>query len=262
MPFVNAASHSFFPGRRPGTIYNPNVLPNLQIWYNADVGAPPNFNQTYTSGNDISQWTDRSSTGHNANQSGNNTVKPNWYSNVQNGYGAVRFNGTSESLNINPVAATPDWIVGVSAWTAYMVFKMSSTTGTRPLLDTDVPLVGPKIYYNGTNWCVGAGGGVGTSSIAGDTTGFHYISLIYDGTATGNANRLKMRFDNQPVTLNFGATTVGSSIATGAKYLYWATDNTNYFAGDLAEVLVFSRALTGSETTAVESYLDTHWQAF
>jgi hypothetical protein len=261
MPFVNAASHSFYPGRRPGTIYNPNVLPNLQIWYNADVGAPPNFNQTYTSGSDISQWTDRSSTGHNANQSGGTSAKPNWYSNVQNGWGTVRFNGTSESLNINPVSASPQWIVGVSAWTVYMVFKMSSTTGTRPLLDTDVPLVGPKIYSNGTNWCVGAAGGVGTSSIAASTTGFHFISLIYDGTGATNADRLKMRFDDQPVALTYTGT-VGTTIATGAKYLYWATDNTNYFAGDIGEVLVFSRALTGSETAAVESYLDIHWQAF
>lgn len=262
MPFVNAASHSFFPARRPGTISNPNVITNLEIWYNADVGAPPNFNQTYTSGADISQWTDRSATGHNANQSGNNTVKPNWFANVQNGYGAVRFNGTTESLNINPVAATPEWIVGKTSWTAYMVFRPSIVTGTRPLLDTDVPLVGPKIFYNGTNWCVGAAGGVGTSTITGDTSRFHYVALIYDGTATGNANRLKMRFDNQPVALNFGATTVGASIAAGARYLYWATDNTNFFGGDLAEVLVFSRALSGAECAGVESYLDIHWQAF
>ena len=100
----NTFSSSFRAGRRPGVITNPTVLPNLQIWYNADVSNATNFNVAPASGDDISQWKDRSGTGHNANQSGNASVKPNWISSVQNGYGIVRYNGSSESLNINPVS--------------------------------------------------------------------------------------------------------------------------------------------------------------
>ena len=59
MPFYGGAARSFFSGIRPGSITNPNVLPALQVWYDAadpSVFTPnnPTDNSTFT------QWGDKS----------------------------------------------------------------------------------------------------------------------------------------------------------------------------------------------------------
>ena len=75
----NTFKSSFMAGHRPGVVTDPTKLVNLQVWYNADISNTTNFNAAPANGGDISQWKDRSGTGHNANQSGNASVKPNWY---------------------------------------------------------------------------------------------------------------------------------------------------------------------------------------
>jgi len=75
------ASQSYRVGQRPGVIVvDPNTLPNLQVWYNADLGtsASGNFNVNLTSGDDVSQWKDRSAFGNNLNKSGNLVTKFGW----------------------------------------------------------------------------------------------------------------------------------------------------------------------------------------
>lgn len=90
-------SASFRAGQRP---FIPLVISKtaLQVWYNGDISNTTNFNVAPTSGGDISQWKDISGTGHNMNQSGNASVKPQWYPNVLNGLGVVRFNGIGREL--------------------------------------------------------------------------------------------------------------------------------------------------------------------
>ncbi len=44
-------SQSFKAGKRPVTVVsNPDVLPNLQVWYNADLSNTTNFNVAPTDG--------------------------------------------------------------------------------------------------------------------------------------------------------------------------------------------------------------------
>ena len=252
----NTFSSSFRAGRRPGIIKDPTVLVNLQVWYNADVSNTTNFNVAPANGADISQWKDRSGTGHNANQSGNASVKPNWYANIQNGYGIVRFNGSSESLSINPIA----FMQSLPGFTMMVVAKASSLASASDLTSSDVG--GFRIFHNATNWGVSTSGGTGTSTVTGDTTKFHIYSLIFDGTASGNAGRLKFRYDEQDQSLNFGATTVGTATNASATHFYIGVDDTNsagYWQGDIGSIIVYTRALTSNEIVGVESYLSNFW---
>lgn len=250
----NSFSHSFRAGRRPTIITDPTKLTALQVWYNADLANATNFNVAPTNGADISQWKDRSGTGHNANQSGNNSVKPNWYANQLNGYGIIRFNGTSESLTINPFSFAQN----LPGFSLYVIAKAISLTGSRVITVTDQG--GFKIAHNGTNWLVSTSGGTGTSALAGDTTGFHIFGLIFDGTAADNAGRLKFRYDRVEQALTFSGT-VGTTTSATANTLYIGQDsnNTGWLQGDIGEVLMFTRALNGSEILNVESYLSSHW---
>lgn len=250
----NSFSHSFRAGRRIGNITDPTKLANLQVWYNADIASATNFNVAPSDGSDISQWSDRSGTGHSANKAGNAAAKPNWYANQQNGYGVIRFNGTSESLDINPFAFTQN----LPGFSLYLVAKSTSLTGSRVLTTTDQG--GFRFAHDGSVWSIATSGGTGASTVAGDTTGFHMFGLIFNGTGAGNADRLKFRYDRVERALTFSGT-VGTLTSATANILYIGQDsnNTGYFQGDVGEMLMFTRALNGSEIINVEGYLASHW---
>lgn len=252
MPFLGGANSSFFSGIRPGAITNPNVLPNLQVWYDATDGAVftpsnPTDNSTFT------QWGDKSAFAHNANPSGGATVRPTYQTNEQNGLSVVRFDGVNDNLTINPAT----WAASLSGFTIYLVAKITNTTGTRTITSSDQN--GQKIYWNGSNWAVSTSGGIGVSTVTADTTKFKIFGLIYDGTLTGNANRLKFRYNETEQTLTFtGTVSATTSASTSVLNIGWY-NNSEYFAGDVGEVLYFSRAATVSEIGGIESYLSNRW---
>lgn len=237
------------------TISDPTVLTSLEVWYNADTDGSPNFNSTNGNGGAVSQWQDRSGTGHNANQSGNASVKPKWQSAVLNGLGIIRFDGVDEKLTINPIA----WMQNLSGFTLYVVAKFASTTGARVLTSTDQ--TGFKIYHDGTNLAVATSAGVGTTALAGDTTSWHRFGLVYDGTGSGNAGRLRFRYDGADAALTYSGT-VGSTTSGTATSFNIGADQTGaagWFAGDIAEILMFTRTLSSGEILSVEKYLKDHW---
>lgn len=243
-------------GRVPGAISNIATVPNNVVWYDSSISNTTNFNTAPVTGDDISQWKDKSGTGHSANQSGNASVKPNWISNVQNGLGVIRFNGTSESLNINPIT----FMQSQAQYTMFVVAKASSLTGNRTICGTDTS--GYRIYFNGTNYQVATASGTGTSSVTGDTTNFHVYTLRFDGTAIGNANRLQFRYDGSTQTLNFGATTVGTATSGTSAYYYIGVDNTGaagFWQGDLGSIIIYTRALNNNEMIGIETYLKQYW---
>lgn len=252
MPFHGGANSSFFSGMRPGAITNPNVLPSLQVWYDSTSSAqftPSNP----ADGDTFTQWSDKSVFAHNANPSGGATVRPTYQTNEQNGYAVVRFDGVNDNLTINPAT----WAASLSGFTIYVVAKITNTTGTRTITSSDQN--GQKIYWNGTNWAVSTSGGTGTSTATADTTKFKMFGLIYDGTKTGNADRLVFRYQETTQTLTFSGT-VGAitSASTSVLNIGWY-NNSEYFAGDVGEVIYFTRAISSPEIGGIESYLSNKW---
>lgn len=244
---------SFGYGRRLALIINPNVLPSITLNYRADTNTAAYFGGTSpANGDTVTNWTDQSGNGHNANQSGQNSTKPTWQSNIQNGLGALYFNGV-QSLNINPVA----YLQSLSGASVFIVAKPTTLSGTCPICSTDVG--GYNISYDGTNWGVTIASGTGTSTITADTTKFRRFGFVFDGTQTGNANRLRMFYDGAQQTLNFGATTVGSVTSASTKYWYIGTDNTNFFTGYIGMMFIWTRTLTTAEIVQVDTFLKNTW---
>jgi len=251
-------SESFGNGRRYYVIKTPTELPpTLQVWYSSDQGNTVNFNATLADGDNLSQWKDKSGLSHNLNQSGNTSVKPNWYQNIQNGLGGVLFNGTSESLNINPVAWLANAGSGLTGVSMYAVIKNSSLSGIRPVTGADID--GSKIYYDGSNWAIKIAGAVGTSTVTGDTSKFHVVSMIYDGTQSTNAARARFRYDGAEQNLTYTGT-VGANTDGSIGYFYVGEDGLgNYFSGYISEMMLFSRTNSMSEISAIEGYLKLKW---
>lgn len=252
---------SFGFGHRYFIINDPTQLPSIQVWYDATNGSTTNFNTTLASGDDIGQWKDKSGTGHNANQSGNASKKPNWYSNVQNGNGAARFNGTSESLNVNPTAFLTPGGVGLTYYNLWVVAKASSLGGAgviRPITCSDTD--GMKIYHDGTHWCVKASGAVGTSTNTGDTN-WHLFGINYRGIGSTNGDKVKLTIDGAEQSLTFTGTAASTTSASTTTF-YIGQDNdatAHFFNGDIGEIIMITDQIGSTQIEAVESFLMKRW---
>ena len=90
------------------------------VWLNADLGSAANFGSVLTDGATVSTWKDVYAGAHDANKSGNASVKPIWKSNIKNGYGVVRFDGSNDSLNINPVNSPAPSLQSATAFSLFL----------------------------------------------------------------------------------------------------------------------------------------------
>ena len=247
----------------------PSTLPNLSLWYNASASttvisgaAVNNFQSAVVNGGSISKWHDLQNVAGDSNVTGGTGKQPTYSIPVQNGLGAILYNSAnSNNLDINPAA----WSQNLSGMTIYVLARPTSLPGTVfPLTVSDTNL---GIWWNGTNWSIGQGAGTGTVTVTNDTTKFHIYGMVFDGTQTGNANRLEFRYDRSGKTLSFTGT-VGTTTASPAYWFFGgdargsvvnATFASTFMSGYMGEVLIWTRALSTAELGAVELYLNQKW---
>lgn len=244
------------------TVAEIKALPNLEVWYDAETADATTFNSgVITSGTEVTSWHNKGGlSSHDWNSTGGQ--RPEWFSNVQNSLGAVRFNAptddadTDERITINPIA----YLQSLAGTTMFLVMRTESTaTGTRLACSTDTS--GFRWGQNGSTWIGGHAGATFTVDSHTVDTNFHIVTTIYDGTATGNSNRFKLRFDQTDATLTFTGT-VNATTSASASSFYGGvgeTGNTQHWIGDIAELILFKRTLTTSEVADIEGYLANKW---
>ena len=231
----------------------PSVLVDLESWYDgsdnsAFIPGNPADGATFT------QWTDKSNFAHNANPIGGATTRASYQVNEQNTLSVVRFDG-NDGLSINPYSN----LASAADLTVFIVIKMTATAGNPVVFTTNGDGTGLTYDTAAGKFLVKAAAGTGTSTVVNNATGFHIHSFAYDGTQTGNANRLKYRYDKSDITLTFSGT-VGSTLSVANNTLYVGNNNgANFYTGDMGELLIFTRALTSIEIQNVENYLSTKW---
>lgn len=248
----------------------PSSIPNLSLWYNASASTTVvngvttnNFQGAVVNGSSISKWVDLQAVGGDANVTGGAGKQPTYTIPIQNGLGSVTYASASQNnLDINPIA----FASGKAGITIYVISRPTSLPATQfPLVVTDNSL---GMWWNGTNWSIGiTAGNRGTVTVTDDTTKFHMYGMVYDGSQTGNANRLQFRYEKSAKTLTFTGTIPAT---TGAQsYMYFGGDDRSggnggalsgtYMNGYIGEVLIWQRALTSSEISSVELYLNQKW---
>lgn len=254
---------SFTAGSRPLLITSAAQLPSLEVWYDASTSLSTTFNNgVITSGTEVSAWHNGGGlSSHDWNSTGGK--RPEWISNVKNGLGAVRFNATAgddgdtdESLSINPVA----YLQSLSGCTMVIVHRsLIATSGRRIVTCTNT---GGFLWgQDGTQWTGVMAGGTFTVDSATADTNWHHVVMRFDGSQTGNTNRLKVRLDGSDTPVTF-STNVNATTSASASSFYGGVDTTgssNYYNGDIGEVMIFTRALTTSEILAVEQYVTNKW---
>jgi hypothetical protein len=243
---------------------NPSQLPSLNLWYDASVsnasyiqttgGVAPTDNQP------VNSWIDKQATGRNANQT-TGTRQPTWQANEQNGLGVILFDGVTDVLTLNPIG---NWALSLPGQTTYIVLKANALTGIPRATMTNT---GGYQFFWDSFWGIETAGGRAKSTFAGDTTNYHYMAMILDGTQTDpditvqNNKRLKMRIDGVPQSLTF-STNVNTTTSASATGLFVGGDSqpvANPFSGYIAEMMIWTRTLTLTEQLQVETYLSTKW---
>ena len=117
------------------------------------------------------------------------------------------------------------------------------------------------LSISGGNYKLGMGQGLATTT----TTNVNNLSLqiftcTFDGTQTGNSNRLKLRINGIDQNLTFSQNVSGvTSSDTNVLYIGETADATEDLDGYIGEILLYTKTLNSSETTNTENYLKNKW---
>lgn len=237
----------------PGSIDNSvdgSTLAGLQIWY--DGADTTTLIPSATDEGQITQWTDKSSFAHNANPNGG-SAKPTYENTtLQNGYGYIEFDG-NDNLNVNPFTT----LQSAAGFTVFVVSKLANTTGVQYFTETDQNDL--RISADGTGITVGMAGATGTVASEANTN-WAIHTLVFDGSQTGNAARLIYRKDKAAKTLTFTGTVATTTSASNTTFYIGNNDaDDSGIEGFVAEVILFSSALSATEYSNVENYLSNKW---
>ncbi len=195
--------------------------------------------------------------------------------------GAVTFDGGDDYINIPTNISALD---SASAFSISVWFKRTGTGGTSGTAlfakgatsaftnDIDLMLDNGNLLFAQIN--NGADGTASFDYSSQYTLGtWALVTLVYDGTQTGNSNRLKIYFNGSQQTLSFGAYSVPATTANLAgtnQYIGRYIDPSNdwMMKGDIDETRIYNRALSADEVatlyrttkpTEVDASLVGHW---
>jgi len=242
----------------------PSQIPSLNLWYDASESNAAYIQDSGgsapTDGEGVAAWIDKQGAGRNANQP-TGTRQPLWSANQQNSLGTILFDGVNDVLTLNPIGS---WALALPGQTTYIVLKANALTGTPRVTQTNTN--GFQFFWD-SFWGIETAGGRATSTFAGDTANYYYMSQILDGTQTNgditvqNNARLRMRINGVQQSLTF-STNVGTTTSPSATGLFVGADSqpvTNPFSGYIGEMLIWTRTLNTAEILAIETYLSDKW---
>lgn len=229
-----------------GTAPPAPVTDALQVWLKADAGVTANASGAVT------QWADQSGRGNDATQF-DETAAPVRVNNAVNGKPALRFATAPQYLDI---AATPG-VALAGDLTTFAVLKADDFAGFRGVWSKTLGnRAEPNDYYlaSGTGIATLYRANTGTTPAQGVSSTFAvptgwFVVVGFDiagPTVTHYLNALPDRPGNITLTPEDG----GAPLRIGSR-----DDLGTQMQGDLAELLIYDRALTATERTTVLDYL-------
>ena len=221
---------------------------NLQLWLKGE-----NYDQT------TGTWTDSSGFAKNATQS-TSANRPSSVSNGPNSQSCARFDGSNDSLEIAFASE-----LNSTEFTIFVVAR-ATDTGDKPILDSATNGYGLSLDVQSTfansdftaHW-VDAGGADSKTSPTGATG----INLRrYDaGIFTYTMEDTDSNNTSDTVNLHFNGNNVATETSgvdytpAGSGVLRIGYDGSNYFKGDIYEILIYNTALSNDSRQSIEGYL-------
>ena len=226
-------------------------VPDCVLWLRADAGVQ-------TNGAEVTGWLDQSGLGNHAAQ-GTPANRPAFVENVLNGEPVVRFDGVGDNLVVSDHSSL-DNTAGLTIFTVVTPSNLSgsprATVSKRVSSDDNQSY--SQFFYSGNTLRTDIDGGAGDrfASSTVFVNGNTYITeLVYDGTKAAAQRGVLSVDGSHDVTEDVSS----ASIPDYASDLTIATLNSGYgntLGGDIAEIIVYRRALSTNETLSVGRYLE------
>ena len=206
--------------------------------------AHPN---TIAGGSTVSTWTDSSGNGNDATQA-TSANQPTLVTNELNGNNVVRFDGADDWINVNNFTN--------NTYTSIFTVGKFGVSGNQMFIehgpDTNTT---DGFYFNGSNnaaWAFRRDGAIHYANATTNWMGADYAlaGLVYDGSGEHRLNG-----DVQSNGTISGSARNNSSITDDLFIGARNGSGTFYSEGDIAEILVYDRALSDGERKEVECYL-------
>jgi hypothetical protein len=166
--------------------------------------------------------------------------------NLVNKWGAVYITGeddyieleNSDFLNSADAFTIEGWINihQYSTWDQLFTKRVSNTNRIS------LELADGKFYFEIGN---GSNSYGYTPSLAIDENSWHHIAMVYDGTMTGNSERMKLFIDGQQKLLNFNGTIPSQTPANNSPFTIGSPDMDPGF--EFTETRLWSRSLSQNE---------------
>ena len=240
-------------------LFQPTQISGCTVWLD---GADPNGNGIIpANGSSVSSWVDKSSNGMTVSAA---SSLPTYSTAIQNGLGALTYNGTQNLTTGNVLASK--FAGNTVNLTLFCVFSFSNTvtgsTYASPFCWANAGDV-PRICLSAGNNADGVMMDVG-SNVIGRTTfsvppptfdnTFYFISYFKNGVNTQlNLNGSNRATTNNQATTQFGSSSFAFNVGNGYA-------NSAYFMrGNVGEILFYNSTLSTQNFQLVEGYLAWKW---
>jgi len=207
----------------------------IQLWLKADAGI------TFGTGNAVSLWADQGGLGNNASQT-TASKRALLITNALNGLPVVRFDGLDDDFGFAPA------VLNTTTQAEAFVILKTSATG-HPLWYFGV---NASSIYNASDGSITEGfGSTSGQFIVAPTQPLGQYHMYNVAAAT---NLWIARINGQLQFQNNVNTYPPQGLDIG-----WKGSGSSFFAGDIAEVLIFNRVLSADERYAVGTYLNSKY---
>lgn len=220
--------------------FSPSQVSGLQLWLDASQGVTTDGTTPATDGAAVQQWNDQSGNGYTAIQNTGGS-KPTFKTSIFNGKPVLRFNGSHTLVTSSFLGASFN-----TSFTSFIVVNKANTNFEVSTSNQGVTWFSSReinLAYN-TN-------GLSDTQIKNRTL----------GTVGGNLGVETFRYNGSTKTLRFNGYVSVSEAATGNLGLNGTLTIGNLssggfgYHGDIAELVIYNRALTNLEISDVEAYL-------
>jgi hypothetical protein len=195
-------------------------------------------------------------------------------SDVQNGNTSVSFTASQNQGFEIGLTGAGNWLFGLQTITIFMVFKyeepinrnltvwsssqndLNLAVNSSKQLIMSSPKTNPTDSYN-----------VDTNYVLEPNT-WVLTTTTFNGFGTTDEDKLRFRTNGVEQNLTFSSpvgTTIGPNGGNGRIGIgmnVWEGSNTDFFNGNIGEVLVYSKALTNAEIDVIENYINTKWNIY
>jgi len=202
--------------------FSPAIIPGLQLWLDAGQGVTKDENDL------VSEWTDLS--GNNNNATGVGTGRPLLVDNEINGEPVLRFNGSTNGMEIPNLNAA-------SNFTLFVVMKSEIPSASTLVLTNDPIQFGFR---------------PDSSSFI---TIYSQREASYSDYVSNEANVVTLNSNPSLWTNGIEASYGPTRNFGGLGYWIGRRDSGNYYSGDIAEIIIYNSELSTTDREAVEAYL-------